>query len=70
MSTEKGTYQAPAGAAVPVKGEVIATQPASAPIAATVVAGTPWPVGCQFTVTRGLLEITPAWVVEDISVQD
>ena len=27
MSTEKGTYQAPAGAAVPVKGEVIATQP-------------------------------------------
>ena len=28
MSTEKGTYQAPAGAAVPVKGEVIATQPA------------------------------------------
>ena len=44
MSTEKGTYQAPAGAAVPVKGEVIATQPASAPIAATVVAGTPWPV--------------------------
>ena len=44
MSTEKGTYQAPAGAAVPVKGEVVATQPASAPIAATVVAGTPWPV--------------------------
>ena len=29
--TEKGTYQAPAGAAVPVKGEVVATQPAEAP---------------------------------------
>ena len=38
MSTDKGTYQAPAGAAVPVKGEVVATQPAEAPIAATVAA--------------------------------
>ena len=38
--TEKGGYQAP----LPVKGEVVATQPAEAPIAATVVAGTPWPV--------------------------
>ena len=44
MSTEKGTYQAPAGAAVPVKGEVVATQPAEAPIAATVAAHAPWPV--------------------------
>ena len=42
MSTEKGTYQAPAGAAVPVKGEVIATQPAET--IAVVAGGTPWPV--------------------------
>ena len=27
MSTEKGTYQAPAGAAVPVKGSPNGTQP-------------------------------------------
>ena len=56
MSTEKGTYQAPAGAAVPVKGEVIATQPASAPIAATVVAG---------TVNRGSDVIGGGMVVND-----
>ena len=42
MSTEKGTYQAPAGAAVPVKGEVVATQPAET--IAVVAGGTPWPV--------------------------
>ena len=38
MSTEKGTYQAPAGAAVPVKGEVIATQPAETVHAASSLA--------------------------------
>ncbi len=43
MSTEKGTYQAPAGAAVPVKGEVVATQPAET-VHAVVAGGTPWPV--------------------------
>ena len=40
MSTEKGGYQAP----LPVKGEVVATQPAETVVAATVAAHAPWPV--------------------------